>query len=167
MQQFHGIAQRPKCSSFSFDLGFRHLSLYFQPPRVQKKTPVKSKDSSFHSKPFGDEQKPETRSFSSSKQSNRKEEESASGWNTEEGDWGGGDWGEMDDNDTPSNEADSAAVKAREREAKKAELKRKQEERRQQREQTMKERKGKGGGAMKLGGVKKVAKDSFDQLLQV
>ena len=68
----------------------------------------------------------------------------------------------MDDGDSPSNEADAAAIKAREREVKKAELKRKQEERRQQREQTMKERKGKGGGAMKLGGVKKVAKDSFD-----
>ena len=145
---------------FAWDLGMFLLS--FQPPRVQKKPPVKSTDSSFHSKPFGDEQNPKTRSFSSSKHRDTKEE-AVSDWNVDEGDWGGGDWGEMDDDGgSPSNEADAAAIKAREREAKKAELKRKQEERRQQREQTMKERKGKGGGAMKLGGVRKVAKDSFD-----
>eukprot|EP00112_Aurelia_sp_Birch-Aquarium-sp1_P017328 Seg4000.2 transcript_id=Seg4000.2/GoldUCD/mRNA.D3Y31 product="N-terminal kinase-like protein" protein_id=Seg4000.2/GoldUCD/D3Y31 len=151
----------------SAPFGLRNDDDSVWPPKIQQKpqpvAKVKSQDSSFHSKPFGDEQKPKTRNSSSSKHSNKREEESTSGWNVEEeGDWGGEDWGEMDEGDTPNNEADAAAVQAREREAKKAELKRIREERRQQREQTMKERKGKGGGAMKLGGVKKVAKDSFD-----
>lgn len=83
----------------------------------------------------------------------------ASGWNVDD-EWEGGGWGDM--GDTAAKEEESTASKTAEKEAKKAELIKKREERKQQREKNMKERKTKGGGALKLGGVKKVSKDSFD-----
>ena len=84
-----------------------------------------------------------------------------SGWNAED-EWEGDGWGDLGDANTGAKEDNTITEEVTEKEAKKAEMMRKREERKQQREKAMRERKGKGGGALKLGGVKKVAKDSFD-----
>ena len=85
----------------------------------------------------------------------------ASGWDVED-EWTGDGWGDMGDTSANAKDEVSISSQTTDKETKKAELMKKREERKNQREKTIRERKAKGGGALKLGGIKKVAKDTFD-----
>ena len=129
-------------------------SITFQPPKIQSQSSQQYR-SDFDAKPFA-----EATQKSSKATTNDTDEVKSAGWDLEE-EWEGDGWADM--GDTTAAMADiSTASEAKDKEAKKAELMKKREERKQQREKTMRERKTKGGGALKLGGVKKVAKDTFD-----
>jgi len=109
----------------------------------------------FDAKPFA-----EATQKSSKTTADDANEVKSAGWDLEE-EWEGDGWADMGGATATMKEI-STASEAKDKEAKKAELMKKREERKQQREKTMRERKTKGGGALKLGGVKKVAKDTFD-----
>eukprot|EP00795_Rhopilema_esculentum_P003077 gene3077-1363_t len=122
------------------------------PPLNAKKQPKEE----FQEKPFADQeaQRPVQKVGEMSMN------ESPSSWNVE-GDWEGDGWGDLGET-TTTFEKEAAPSQPDDKEAKKAELLKKREERKQQREQAMRERKQKGGGALKLGAVKKVTKGEFD-----
>ena len=129
-----------------------------QPPRIQSK-PSGQHKSSFDAKPFVEETR--KAASPSKKTTDSVDDTKASGWNVED-DWEGDGWGDMGDTNASAKEVVAVTSEATDKETKKAELMKKREERKQQREKAMRERKAKGGGALKLGGVKKVAKDTFD-----
>lgn len=137
----------------------KDLFLCLQPPAIQSR-PGGDDRSSFEAKPFGDMQ--QKASDISKKSTDVADDEKGSGWDAED-DWEGGGWGGMSDVSAATKAVDSTtSSEDSEKAAKKAEMVKKREERKQQRENMARERKAKGAGALKLGGVKKISKDSFD-----